>query len=111
MRVFLSFSTLIVYMAAFVAAGNLKVQHRPSFHKHRSYARGITESLVNRNATEDNTGIVTRNLEKRFEGMKFTFYDAGLGACGRYNTNSDFVSRIELSLNESFGILTNYYVD
>ncbi|TFK27322.1 hypothetical protein FA15DRAFT_551915, partial [Coprinopsis marcescibilis] len=27
---------------------------------------------------------------KRFDNARMTFYDAGLGACGRVNTNSDF---------------------
>lgn len=31
-------------------------------------------------------------LAKRFDGARFTFYDAGLGACGEVNSNSDFVS-------------------
>ncbi|KAG2020848.1 hypothetical protein CC2G_006146 [Coprinopsis cinerea AmutBmut pab1-1] len=33
----------------------------------------------------------SRQLEKRFSNARFTFYDAGLGACGRVNTNSDFI--------------------
>jgi hypothetical protein len=32
------------------------------------------------------------SLEKRFDGAGFTFFDTGLGACGRYNTANDFVS-------------------
>jgi hypothetical protein len=32
-------------------------------------------------------------LEKRFNNGRFSFYDAGLGACGKTNTGSDFVSR------------------
>lgn len=31
-------------------------------------------------------------LAKRFDGARFSFYDAGLGACGEVNSNSDFVS-------------------
>lgn len=37
-------------------------------------------------------------LEKRFSNARFTFYDAGLGACGRVNKNSDFVSDFTLLL-------------
>jgi len=33
----------------------------------------------------------TDSLTKRFEGGRFSFYDAGLGACGTYNSNSDFI--------------------
>jgi hypothetical protein len=35
---------------------------------------------------------VSHSLEKRFANTKFTYYDAGMGACGKYNSNSDFVS-------------------
>jgi hypothetical protein len=34
----------------------------------------------------------TTILEKRFDGAKFSYYAAGLGACGRTNTDNDFVS-------------------
>ncbi|KIJ98933.1 hypothetical protein K443DRAFT_103189 [Laccaria amethystina LaAM-08-1] len=30
-------------------------------------------------------------LEKRFNNGRFSFYDAGLGACGKTNTGSDFI--------------------
>jgi len=30
-------------------------------------------------------------LEKRFDGAQFTFYAAGLGACGKVNSASDFI--------------------
>ena len=33
----------------------------------------------------------TTILEKRFDGAKFSYYAAGLGACGRTNTDNDFV--------------------
>lgn len=32
------------------------------------------------------------SLEKRFDNAKFSFYDAGRGACGKINSNADFVS-------------------
>lgn len=35
-----------------------------------------------------------RELEKRFDNSRFTFYNAGLGACGTVNSGSDFVSDI-----------------
>ena len=48
-------------------------------------------------------------LEKRIDGAKFTFYAAGLGACGIVNTASDFVS---FSLYEILlKLATNRYVD
>jgi len=30
-------------------------------------------------------------LEKRFDGARFSFYKAGLGACGKVNSESDFI--------------------
>jgi len=38
-------------------------------------------------------GAAQRNtvLEKRFDGAPFTYYAAGLGACGKVNTASDFI--------------------
>jgi hypothetical protein len=33
----------------------------------------------------------TTSLEKRFDNAKFSYYAAGLGACGKTNTDSDFV--------------------
>ncbi|KAL0947103.1 hypothetical protein HGRIS_013241 [Hohenbuehelia grisea] len=35
--------------------------------------------------------LTERSLEKRFSGGRFTFYDAGLGACGKTNSDSDFI--------------------
>lgn len=43
-----------------------------------------------RDSIEQN--VTSRALEKRFDGARFTFYDAGLGACGKVNSNADFVS-------------------
>lgn len=53
-------------------------------HRSRRAARHNTASL-NQNLTE-------RALERRFDDARFTFYDAGLGACGKTNSGSDFVS-------------------
>jgi len=33
----------------------------------------------------------TTSLEKRFDNAKFSYYEAGLGACGIMNTASDFI--------------------
>jgi len=32
-----------------------------------------------------------QRLEKRFDNARFSFYDAGLGSCGKTNTASDFI--------------------
>jgi hypothetical protein len=42
-----------------------------------------------RDTVEQN--VTSRALEKRFDGARFSFYDAGLGACGKPNSGSDFV--------------------
>ena len=45
-------------------------------------------------ASERSVAKISANatrLAKRFDGARFTFYDAGLGACGEVNSNSDFV--------------------
>ncbi|KAH9478685.1 hypothetical protein JR316_0009143 [Psilocybe cubensis] len=36
--------------------------------------------------------ITSRSLEKRFDGARLTFYNAGLGACGKTNSDSEFVA-------------------
>ncbi|ESK93024.1 expansin family protein [Moniliophthora roreri MCA 2997] len=35
--------------------------------------------------------VNAEHLVKRFDNARFTFYDAGLGACGKTNSNSDFI--------------------
>jgi len=47
-------------------------------------------------------------LEKRFDGSRFTYYAAGLGACGIVNAASDFVS---FSLYECLSWQLNDFVD
>ncbi|KAF8956559.1 hypothetical protein BDZ97DRAFT_1671440 [Flammula alnicola] len=59
------------------------VPHNPPWRR-RHPARGLADPVhVEQNVT-------TRALEKRFDGARFTFYDAGLGACGQTNSASDF---------------------
>ena len=48
------------------------------------------------------------SLRKRFDNCRFTFFDAGLGACGKVNEGSDFVS---ISLYECLSWRLNDYVD
>jgi len=43
-------------------------------------------SKVDVGAAQQNTA-----LEKRFDGAQFTYYAAGMGACGKVNTASDFI--------------------
>lgn len=37
------------------------------------------------------TSRAPRGLEKRFDNAKFTLYQTGVGACGKTNSNSDFI--------------------
>jgi hypothetical protein len=52
--------------------------------------RHVNRQLVDRSLVEQN--VTARALEKRFSDARFTFYAAGLGACGKTNSGSDFVS-------------------
>lgn len=52
--------------------------------------RHVNPQPVNRSSVEQN--VTARALEKRFSDARFTFYAAGLGACGKTNSGSDFVS-------------------
>lgn len=45
-----------------------------------------------RAALSEDVAIQHNTLEKRYENARFTYYAAGLGACGGYNTDNDFVS-------------------
>ncbi|KAK7693268.1 hypothetical protein QCA50_002835 [Cerrena zonata] len=36
-------------------------------------------------------GDVSHHLYKRFDGIRYTWYDVGLGACGQYNQPGDFI--------------------
>lgn len=93
MRSLLTFSTFIVSLVVLVAAGNLEVKHKSAFSKRHTRGRVAREldSPTNRSLTNDVAVVGTRDLERRFEGVRFTYYDAGKGACGATNTNSDFI--------------------
>jgi len=89
MRFLLGLSTF-ASLVAFAVARSLEVRHEPSFAKryaHHRVARDLDRPLTNEVAV-----VGARDLEKRFEGSRFTFYDAGQGSCGKTNVNSDFVS-------------------
>lgn len=60
-------------------------------------ARGFGGSLLHRHhAAPPSDALIVRDtnthLAKRFEDCRFTYYAAGLGACGKTNSGSDFVS-------------------
>jgi len=60
----------------------------PSLRKHH-VAR--SSGTLSRNELDSSLNVTQRGLEKRFDNAKFTLYDAGLGACGQVNSNSDFI--------------------
>ena len=75
------FSVTLIAFFAFVdvvICGN-NIHASPWFRRHNSN--------IDVGAAQQNTA-----LEKRFDGAHFTYYAAGLGACGKVNTASDFVS-------------------
>ena len=41
-------------------------------------------------------------FEKRFDSARMTFYEAGLGACGKYNNDGDYVSHMFMELESLF---------
>ena len=95
MRYFLVLSTFLVYSATLaVAIGNnhILVHHKPSPGRGHVHVQPAQHGLNNGSTTDTDAVLESRDLERRFEGARFTFYDAGLGACGKRNSNSDFVS-------------------
>lgn len=55
------------------------------------YIRSTRENVLARGDSSAKLNVTSRSLERRFDGARFTFYDAGLGACGKTNSGSDFV--------------------
>jgi len=72
-------ATLVVFFAFFevVVCGD-DIHRSPWFRRHISNVDVVA-------AQRDTT------LEKRFDGATFTYYAAGLGACGKVNNPSDFI--------------------
>lgn len=55
---------------------------------------GATHSARRRHAgTSFLQNRETHVLEKRFDNARMTFYEAGLGACGKTNNDGDYVSQ------------------
>lgn len=63
---------------------HIKQKHRGAVSQRRHQAAAAE--------VEEAQNVTSRNLERRFGDARFTFYDAGLGACGKVNSGSDFVS-------------------
>ena len=83
MRLFTSAITALVSLASLNAVAFADVH-------------AVEPSLKKRHAGRSNSRVgvsqVSRELEKRFDNARFTLYDAGMGACGKSNSNNDFVS-------------------
>jgi len=83
MRFLASFLTTFVSFA-FLGSVIARAHNSDASHRKR---HGTGESL--------STPILAWNgstaLEKRYDGVRFSFYDAGLGACGKRNGGSDFI--------------------
>jgi len=93
MRSFLGLSTIISSLVALAVARNIEIRHKPTLAKRLGYAHHHQVARESdRPLTNEVAVLGARDLEKRFEGARFTYYEAGLGACGRSNVNSDFVS-------------------
>lgn len=57
----------------------------------RHSARLASAPLVGRDSSVALARRGETSLQKRFDNARFSFYDAGLGACGGYNSGSDFI--------------------
>jgi len=93
MRALLGLSTFLASLVALVVA--VEIHHKSSFGKPHAQPRVVQvrelESPTNRSLTDEVAGLGGRSLERRFDGVRLTLYDAGKGACGQTNTNSDFI--------------------
>ena len=85
-----SLSTIFVSMALLVDLVTAALAR----HDIVSKKRHLAYTLVERVPAEQN--VTTRTLERRFDDARFTFYAAGLGACGKTNSGSDFVRSLSL---------------
>ncbi|PPQ88042.1 hypothetical protein CVT24_011066, partial [Panaeolus cyanescens] len=76
----------LAYVVALVAASDHHPESPPTWRRrhHAQVANLDKQSIQEANVT-------TRSLERRFGPARYTFYDAGLGACGKVNSNSDFI--------------------
>jgi len=105
MRSLVDLFVLIASLVATVIAGSLDAHHISAFSKRHARARVVAEldSPIGRSTTNDVAFLAARDLEKRFDGATFTFYDAGLGACGKTNTDADFIVALNVDQYGSGG--------
>lgn len=63
-------------------------------------------------ALSDGAGVARQNftnVEKRFDGVRLTFFTTGLGACGATNVESDFVSLLVFECQVGHSIVVINY--
>lgn len=101
-----AFTTLALFDVALATNHNSNPTWRRR-HEHGEYtlytALSFSESY-SPGSSGSHTGDATTAVQKvtgrefelvrRYEGSRFSFYDAGLGACGIVNSGSDFVSLV-----------------
>ncbi|KAF8061535.1 expansin family protein [Lyophyllum atratum] len=90
MRFLASFVTSAVVSFAFLNTAFGNVHNSDASLRRRHAERSPSLPLLGRNVSSATEGGVA-TLNKRFDGARFSFYDAGLGACGGHNTNNDFI--------------------
>jgi len=86
-----SFATLALFDVALAGRHGAPLWRRhSSYHSHSSNKGGNTHSYAASKGVQEVTGKEFQ-LSKRVDNGRFSFYDAGLGACGKVNSGSDFV--------------------
>ncbi|KAK7466950.1 hypothetical protein VKT23_004014 [Stygiomarasmius scandens] len=71
------FSTLLsAALLALPLVSHAEPHARPHAHRHRDIAKRAPGHV---------------NIYKRFDSARWTFYDVGMGACGKFNVASDFI--------------------
>ena len=84
-----AFAKLVVLSVALVGAVNGATHSA----RHRRHAG---TNYLGRSDSDNETHV----FEKRFDNARMTFYEAGMGACGKTNNDGDYVS-LSLSLRVS----------
>lgn len=77
--------------AASVSAGSHNARHNKRHHELAAREPKPEPEPVGEKVGNITDSIVGHGLEKRGNDARFTFYDVGLGACGKTNVPSDFI--------------------
>lgn len=75
-------------------------------HGHHGHSTNEDGSSGYGSATSDVQKVSGREFElsKRYDNSRFSFYDAGLGACGKVNSGSDFVRTLFAWLSQDMSL-------